>query len=252
MKTKLYLTLILFSLLVSNMVLAQQKEIIGKVITFNTYPVNKAKIEVRGNKQAVYSKADGTFRFQPGKKNKITVSALGFAKRNLIVENVKDTLVINLIFNGNLKKLKEKANYEHVPLSVLTQASENMKHKNIIEVHYTNMVEMLDQTLPNVTVEGDLVTINKVQNLLTDFSRIGNADGNVMKEGSTLKEQMDQTHTDPIFVVDGFETKFDQVKDIDPDDVKSIRVLDVHESANQYGLRGFYGVIIIETIHQIK
>lgn len=59
------------------------------------------------------------------------------------------------------------------------------------------------------------------------------------------------SNKEPLFIVDGIPVKSGQIAKINPNDIENISVLKENEATSLYGIRAYYGAIIIRTKNEI-
>lgn len=202
-------------------VIAQNKKIVGKIITFNNYPIQKAEVSVKSTKEKVYSDTLGIFVVNCNDKDKIIIKAKGFFEQSFHTQDNSDTIKVNLVFKGGDKNKQMATGYGHIDEHKLTYAIDHLSNENIPYEFYANIFDMLKSKVPGVQVNGTSINIRG-------------------------KNTMSSTET-PLLVVDGFTVGLNTFKNIDPQNVKSIDVLKDAAASARYGSRGMHGVIVVTT-----
>jgi len=211
--------LVLFIGLLSRGVAAQNTEVIGKVTAFKKIPVFNADVLIKNSKKSVRTDSLGFFRIECQNKAKLSISANGFYKQNVVVNLEEDTLRINLVLKDGAKNQKIATGYGHISKDQMSYAISNLPDENIKYEFYATIFDMLKSKASGVTVSGNNVTIRGV-------NTIGGVES-------------------PLFVVDGFVVDYMFFKNINPQDVKTISVLKDAAASARYGSRGMHGVIVI-------
>jgi hypothetical protein len=97
MKTTAKLLTLTFFVLFSFQCFAQEIELKGKVVTYDSIAVNKAKIHISSSQKEVFTNAQGEFTLICKSKDKLAIIADGFQKHKLKINaKVKSPLTINL------------------------------------------------------------------------------------------------------------------------------------------------------------
>jgi hypothetical protein len=111
--TKL-LTLTLF-VLFSLQALSQQIELKGKVVTYDSIAVNKAKILVKSSQKEIYTNEQGEFTLICNINDKLSIIANGFQKQKLKVnEKMNTPITINLLLGIKKKSSKLAIDSGHI------------------------------------------------------------------------------------------------------------------------------------------
>ena len=199
---------------------AQTQFVTGKITAFNNYPIYKAEIINKKNKTTALSDSTGIFQIEAKMKDKLTVIANGFYKQSVTVSSNKDTILLNLVFRGGEKNQKIATGYGHISQDRLSYSISHLSSENNVYEFYANIFDMLKSKSPGVEVSGESVRIRGT-------STMG---GN----------------QEPLYVVDGFPVGYQQFRNIDPQEVKSISILKDSAASARYGARGMMGVIVIK------
>lgn len=227
MKLKIML-IITLSLLVIQASFAQEIKtkkiaISGYVTDVNEKPLEGVSIIVDNIESKVFTNKKGYYKVKVAPDTKrlmayainhggVEVEYVGHKKINFVL--LADSTnphykspQLDKVYDFGYGKINEKNN---------TSSMGKIDEKDLENVAYKNIYEMIQGKVPGVTVVGSNITIRGVGSI--------NAQGN------------------PLFIVDGFETS--SIDSIDPRSVKSITVLK-GSSAAIYGSRGSMGVIVI-------
>jgi TonB-linked SusC/RagA family outer membrane protein len=219
--------LALLSLLLLSFSLFAQQTVTGKVIgSADKLPVPFATVQVKGEKGAAQTAADGTFSIRLAKSNgTLVITAVGFSPLQVPV-------------NGNSE------------LGILTLSTSTSTLNDIIVTGYTA------QRKKDITGAVAVVDINDARKIpVTSSEQLlqGQASGvTVINSGAPgagstvfIRGISNFGHTQPLYVIDGV-----QVGDmslVNPNDIESISVLKDAGAAAIYGISGGNGVIVVTT-----
>lgn len=95
-QTKCYITLLAFVLLTIIPSMAQEEIVHGKVTAYNEIAVKNATISIKKSKKHVLTNSLGFFSIDCKIKDKITISAIGFDKKTMKVNSIKDSILVDL------------------------------------------------------------------------------------------------------------------------------------------------------------
>ena len=198
---------------------AQKKVIHGKILAFNKFPIEKAKISIKKRNILVLSDSLGQFSIACELKDKVRIEAAGFKTFLIRVNDKTDSIHVNLVFGGGKKDKEIATGYGHIKESELSYGIQHFEADKNDNVNYTNIIEMIKGKVSGITMIGDQIHIRGI-------SSIRNSSG-------------------ALIIVDGMPTDINSLKGIPVYSVKSINVLKGAE-ASIYGSRGSNGVIIIK------
>lgn len=199
---------------------AQVIEIIGKVTTFNTIAVDKARITVHKADISTLSDSLGHFSIICNNKDKLIIGASGFlSKKKIKVNNLRDTLITNLIFVGGEKNIEEAVSSGHVRKSDLIDA---IKYRSIenSDIVYTDILNMINHKLPRVSIDE-----------LGIYIRGGNE---YTGRGEAL------------ILIDGVTSSFNSLKNLSIYDVEKLESVEGADAVI-YGGEAAYGAILVTT-----
>lgn len=203
-----------------------QKVVTGQVVAFNKYPLNKVKIESKKSKQIAYTDTLGYYNIETKDKDRLLFNVKGFQSFTTKVDKI-DTLDINLIY------VDDKKNYERV-----------------IE-NGTMTVENLDEAIDrHLDENNNFHTFNSIFDVIMSINSsvtIDESDSPVLVYLPQKTFNAGNTPVAALYVVDGM-ISYD-IGDINPFQLKKIKVISGNEATMQFGNRASNGVIVIETKH---
>ena len=241
MFNKIKLPAILFLLLLSPFVRAQNISISGTVKSSSGETLPGVSIFVKGTKQAVTSDGAGSFTITVTGKSTLVFSYIGFATKEVEVSG--DTQVLNVVLNDADNALDEVV---VTALGISRQkkslgyAVQELKGESLTEARESNLVNALAGKVAGV--------------------RVTNSQGDMGSSRIVIRgETSISGNNQPLFVVDGIPVDNSQlnsagardyantISDINPNDIESISVLKGPNAAALYGSRAAAGVVIIKT-----
>lgn len=241
MFNKIKLPAILFLLLFSPFVRAQNISISGTVKSSSGETLPGVSIFVKGTKQAVTSNGAGSFTVTVTGKSTLVFSYIGFATKEVEVSG--DTQVLNVVLNDADNALDEVV---VTALGISRQkkslgyAVQELKGESLTEARESNLVNALAGKVAGV--------------------RVTNSQGDMGSSRIVIRgETSISGNNQPLFVVDGIPVDNSQlnsagardyantISDINPNDIESISVLKGPNAAALYGSRAAAGVVIIKT-----
>jgi len=222
---KLFIQIIISSFFVFSstfLLLGQEKIIEGLVTTFDSIPLIGASIEVKSTKELVFTDTIGMFSVSCFPEDKLKVTANGFSRRNVkIEENIKYVLV-NLILRPGPESRELAVGYGHVKDADKLYAISNVNENDINFSRYSNIHQIIEEMFSSsvqVRGGGEIVIRNTPA-----------------MDGSNAA----------LLIVDGRQVDEFDFANINTADIASINVLK-DASASVYGSRGGNGVVIVET-----
>ncbi|WP_316848735.1 SusC/RagA family TonB-linked outer membrane protein [Pedobacter agri] len=238
---KIKLPAILFLLLLSPFVRAQNLAISGTVKSSSGETLPGVSIFVKGTKQAVTSNGTGNFSITVAGKSTLVFSYIGFATKE--VEVSENNKVLDVVLNDGDNALDEVV---VTALGISRQkkslgyAVQELKGESLTEARESNLVNALAGKVAGV--------------------RVTNSQGDMGSSRVVIRgETSISGNNQPLFVVDGIPVDNSQlnsagardyantISDINPNDIESISVLKGPNAAALYGSRAAAGVIIIKT-----
>ncbi len=201
--------------------------ITGYVVDINHYPVTNAVIIVDNNKTGIVTDERGFYKVKV-KPNSTSVGIISFA-HGILEEAINGRTRINFTFPVSVVSQNIIPEYnpeeEEINIGYGTVKRKNLTtpvskiYGNRQTASYTSIFDMLQGTVPGLTVNG----------------------GHILIRGLSSR----YLSNEPLFIVDG--TQVSSIADIPPQNVESIQVLKGPAGAI-YGSRGANGVILVDQI----
>ncbi|WP_461791609.1 SusC/RagA family TonB-linked outer membrane protein [Pedobacter sp.] len=224
LKSIRYLVLILCCY--SNMAIAQQVSVSGKVrdIDDNT-TIPGVAVKVKGTNNATLTDNDGKFTIKVNATATLVFSAIGMKTKEVIL---KDETELNILLSKDVQTLNGVVvvGYGVQKKSLVTGAISSISTKDLEVPGIMRADQALQGKTPGVTV---------MMNSGQPGSGVSIRIRGVGTNGSN----------DPLFIVDGFPRG--DLEAVNPRDIETMEVLKDAASAAIYGARGANGVIIITT-----
>ncbi len=234
----------------------KQLSLSGHIVDAGGRPLAGATITNTNTKISTSSRTDGSFSIPGYPHDKLLVSYIGFAPKDLRISSSYDGkgLVISLSLADNaLKDVEINKGYYTTSKRLNTGDVSTVTAKDIATQPVTNVLAALDGRVPGL--------------LITQTTGLPGGSFKVDIRGRTA---IDRTITDdqPLFIIDGIpaaanngalNTQFSALGDpsnfgglspfnsINPSDIESIEVLKDADATAIYGSRGANGVILITT-----
>lgn len=212
--------IILFVFLLPFAMNAQDAIVHGRIVAFDSIPIEKAEIMIKRNKTLVLSDSLGFFSIECQVNDKLSVKVAGFKTKKLKIENHSDSLSINLKFGGSTKDIEAASSNGHIDRERLVYTTNTLDADLFVDAGYTDVLEMITGKFPGVNVIGDEIIIRGKNSL----------NGN----------------NSALIVIDGVITTMSSLKSLSVADVKSVNVLKGNAAA-PYGSRGANGVVVVIT-----
>ncbi|MET3115002.1 TonB-linked SusC/RagA family outer membrane protein [Pedobacter sp. CG_S7] len=238
---KIKLSAILFLLLLSQIVQAQNIKVSGTVKSADGVTLPGVSVFVKGAKQAVMTNGKGIFSITLTGKSTLVFSYIGSSTKEVEVDNSTNSLEVILKDSDNaLDEVVVTALGISRQKKSLGYAVQELKGDNLAEAKETNLVNALAGKVAGV--------------------RVTNSQGNMGSSRIVIRgETSISGNNQPLFVVDGIPVDNSQlnsagardfantISDINPNDIESMSVLKGPNAAALYGSRAAAGVIIIKT-----
>ncbi len=212
--------IILFIFLLPFAMNAQNAIVHGRIVAFDSIPVEKAEIKLKRNNTSTLSDSLGFFSIECQVNDKLSIKVAGFKTKKLKVQNHSDSLSINLKFGGSEKDINEASGHGHIDRDRLVYATDYIDADLFVDSGYRDVVEMITGKFPGVNVVGDEIIIRGKNSL----------------EGNNSA----------LIVIDGMITSMYSLRSLSISDVKSVNVLKGNAAA-PYGSRGANGVVVVIT-----
>ncbi|NOU58207.1 TonB-dependent receptor plug domain-containing protein [Marinifilum caeruleilacunae] len=221
MKLKKLILSLVFILITGLFANAQNVQLSGRVLVFDSIPVNQANIHVLSSKLDVKTDYQGVFNIVCESKDKIIITADGFSKKALKVKKGKK---IDEMINLKIAKIPnaqeiaiDKGHILQVD-AFKSLAKKNSRAKDYSK--YTTVMEILRNEFPSLQIVNGEIIIRGPSSFV----------------GSSAAQ----------IEIDGVMTTYSALDNLSPNNVASIQVIKGSDAAI-YGLRGGNGVISIKT-----
>jgi len=226
LKRKSVILLMFLSLLVfSQTVLAQQRQVTGKVTGTDTQPIPGAVIKIKGKTGGTGSNNDGVFSLSVQTGDILQVSSIGFKMKEVTVPAGNTVNVTLAEDNQNLEEVVV-VGYGVQQKKLVTGASVQVKGEALQNQSTTNPLQALQGQTPGVQITtGTGQPGGNVKVVIRGLGTIGNSG--------------------PLYVVDGVLTG--DISYLNAADIESVDVLKDAASAAIYGSQAANGVVLITT-----
>ena len=226
MKVVLLCLLIVGSLLASEAVAQQSRQLTGKVIDNLGDPVIGASVLVVGTSIGVASQANGTFSLNVPPNATILVSSIGFVSQTIAVGN-RSNIEITLQEDTSVLEEVVVIGYGVQRKSDLTGAVSQIKASDLENRSVTTVGEALQGKVAGLQI-------------ITASGAPGASTGTVINvRGFTAGGG------GPLYIVDGLQVS--NINYLDPENIQSLEVLKDAASAAIYGVQAGNGVILVTT-----
>jgi TonB-dependent SusC/RagA subfamily outer membrane receptor len=199
---------------------SQEKIVSGKITTFDSIPLIKATVKVKGTKLLVYSDTTGLFSISCKPGDKLYITAEGFNGYNVKIDEKTKYVLVNLQLRPGKENIEYAIGYGHVKEKDKLYAISSLRNGDIDFAIYRDMFELLKGRFPGVSVQNNEIIIRGTKSINSSNAAL--------------------------IVVDGMVTDTNGLLMLSPNDVESIDILK-DASSSIYGSRGANGVVIVET-----
>ena len=193
----------------------------GKVTTYDSIPVVKASVEVKGSDIEVLTDSLGYFTIECQKDDRLIVSASGFRTERIKVSGDDEYLNINLQLKEGARNLELAIGPDGHIREADKQKISTINDREVDFSMYSTIYDALRGRVSGVNIVGDIIYIR-------GQTTIGSGDA------------------EALFVVDGVIVSKEVFSTIPTSDIQNIRVLK-GSAASIYGSRGGNGVIEVDT-----
>jgi len=229
LQQKKRLLLILFSLLFSSFLFAQEKLTVkGTVLIENNTPLAGASVKVKGSSGGTVTDADGKFSIQVNKGATLVFSSVGYQEMQVKINNNENALPVQLISTASTLG-------EVVVVSYGTQKKRDITGS----ISQLNATEVKDMPVGDIgqKLQGKFAGVQ-----INQSTGQPGADISIRVRGAASIN----AGNNPLIVVDGFPTE-STLQNLSPDEIESITVLKDASAASLYGSRAASGVILVTT-----
>jgi len=205
----------------------QEREIQGMVTTFESIPLVHAAIVAKSRVDTVHSDSMGMFTITCEPKDRLRVSARGFATQNVRVRERTRMVLVNLRLLPGPENRELAVGYGHVKDAEKLYAISNVNEADTDFSKYSSIYDIIaDSFSSSVQVRSD---------------------GEIVIRGSPTLDGNNAA----LLIVDGREVSAFDFGNINTTDIASVNILK-DASAAVYGSRGANGVVIVETKQGVK
>ncbi len=205
----------------------QEREIQGMVTTFESIPLVNAAIVAKSGEDTVHSDSMGMFTIACEPKDRLRVSAEGFATRKVQVREKTRMVLVNLRLLPGPENRELAVGYGHVKDAEKLYAVSNVNEDDTDFSKYSSIYDIIsDSFSSSVQVRSD---------------------GEIVIRGSPTLDGNDAA----LLIVDGREVSAFDFGNINTTDIASVNILK-DASAAVYGSRGANGVVIVETKQGVR
>ena len=222
---KLRLLMLSGFLLAAQFLMAQTREVTGKVIDANGTPLNGASIRVKNTRVGTSAGADGTFKINAAANATLVISAVGYEDKDL---NIGSQTNVGITLSLDTKSLSE--------VVVTGTGVATSKKKLAISVE-----SISSEKLPAApTASIDQALVGKIAG-----AQISSVNGNPGAAVNILLRGINslQSGTFPMILLDGLEVRATDFNSLDLASIDRIEVIQGAASATLYGAQGANGVI---------
>ena len=202
---------------------AQTRVVKGKLITFNTYPVQNVEVASKKAKSTVMTDSLGQFEIVCNEKDVIMIKAKVFQSFNKKVKEDDDYISANLIFRDTPENREIATGLGYITHEQLTFALAHMADENNDFCNYTDVFSLVKGKFPGVTVKSNSM----------------GTDGIFIRGDKSIYGD-----NEAIYVVDG--VRVGDVSFVNPCEMATIDILK-DGGAALYGSQAANGVVVIET-----
>jgi TonB-linked SusC/RagA family outer membrane protein len=226
MKKNLRLWLLLFTL-ISGQLLAQTRQITGKVSDASGATLPGVSVTVKGTSSGSITDTDGNYSLNAPNSGTLVFSYIGYKAQEVAIGTQSS---IDVTLQDDAAALSEVVviGYGSVKKSQVTGAISQVSAKQITEMPITSLGQALQGRTAGVDVSQSGSKPGSAPRILIRGRRSFNA-GN-----------------DPLYVVDGIPLSAGY-EDINPNDIQNIEILKDATATAIYGARGANGVVLVTT-----
>ncbi len=219
----------------------ERKNISGRVVDTNGYPLPGVAVQIEGSTRGVVTDMDGMFNMPGEKLDNIVllVSFVGMQDQRIPWEGK----ALDIVMKDDVAAIEEV-----VVTGMFTRRAESFtgstvsfKKDDLRAVGNQNVLQSLKNLDPSFRFAENLA-MGSDPNSMPDISLRGQSGlPDLRGEYSTNPNQ-------PLFIVDGFETTLTKVMDMDMNRVESVTLLKDAAAKAIYGSKAANGVVVIETV----
>lgn len=162
------------------------REVSGIVTSFQSVPLNNARVYAANSKNTQFTDSTGMFRINCLKKDKLKINASGFTERR--VKSGKKTFYqIDLKYEFSEASFNMAVNNKHIKPEVLQKLIAETRLKNMKDYsNYKSIYELIDAEVYQVRVDGASVYNNKVKSMNSNPLVLYVVDGKIVTDISYI------------------------------------------------------------------
>lgn len=210
-----------------NGIAQDKRKISGIVKDVSGEPVIGASVVEKGTTNGIITDMDGNFVLNVTKGSVLTISYIGYADQEIVIDNQTS---LNIILKENTELLDEVVvvGFGSQKKANLTGAVSTVDSKTFQERPVQNAIQALQGAIPGLNIVSGTGELNK------------SADINIRGTG-TIGEGSSGS---PLILIDGMEGDLNLVN---PQDIENVTVLKDASASSIYGSRAPFGVILVTT-----
>ncbi|MDR7210753.1 von Willebrand factor type A domain-containing protein [Flavobacterium piscis] len=210
------------SMLICFVTFAQEKTITGTVSDENRQPLPGANVTNQNSKQTAQTNYDGQYSILAKKGDLLVFNYIGYETQRQKVEN-STTM--------NIKLLPAFQSLQEVVVVGYGTSSGEYENNNY------SQSKRKEKKAATAMLQGRVAGVQIAQN-----SQYMASPKVVIRGAATTPSK-----NEPLYIIDGVPAKADQIAQINPNDIKDVKVLKDSESTSVYGSKGVNGVVVIAT-----
>lgn len=199
---------------------SQPRTVKGVVTTLENVAVVGAEVKVKSSKEVVYTDDSGLFEVVLTGKDKLKISAHGFLKRNVKVDENIRAVMVNLPFKSDPESLLLAVGYGHIKDEDKPFALSTLKENEVDFSMYKDIYELISGKFAGVEVSNGQIFIRGQRSI--NYSNAA------------------------LIVIDGTIADAGMLATLNTKDIISIDIIK-DGSSSIYGSRGANGVVMIQT-----
>ncbi|MGQ1785320.1 MULTISPECIES: TonB-dependent receptor plug domain-containing protein [unclassified Saccharicrinis] len=211
----------IFILYTSQLLVARERMLQGKVTTFDSIPLIGASILVKSTKQIVKTDSSGFFSVSIQQKDKIKVTAHGFSNQHAKITDTIKFIDVNLKLKPGHENREMAVSCGHVKDKDKLYAVSSLNTNELDFTQYTSIYELIKGRFPGVEINGSDIIIRGTSSFLGSHAALLVVDGVIV---------------DQVFF-----------SNLIPSEIATINILK-DAGAAEYGSRGANGVVLVQTI----
>lgn len=213
----------LFSCMTSAIFAQETRVLFGRLTVFNEYPVANVNISAKKAGTSVTTDEFGEFTIVIQQKDILQIKAGVFESVSKRINDETEFLEMNLVFRDTKKNRELATGLGYVTQEQLSYGLAHMSNENNDFCNYDNIFTLIQSKFPGVAVRAD-----------------SQGGWRVYVRGQKSITQ----DTPALYVVNGI--MYDDLPELTPCDLSSLNIIK-EGGSSLYGMRGAYGVVVIET-----